>query len=175
MSFLTDKHKEQLDDFAKFVVKELGIKNPPTISIQNGRGTLKTTANYDYTKENKIIKVNAHKRALVDVMRSLAHELTHHKQFEQGRLKVQPPDIGGEIEDELKKYFDNLYSIDIDKKRNPSQIIDLCDKDFKKKIKFKPNLVCIFEVLEHTKDPKLAINNIYKILKKNEFYLGINP
>jgi hypothetical protein len=33
-------------------------------------------------------------------MRSLAHELTHHKQFENGRLKVQPPDIGGEIEDE---------------------------------------------------------------------------
>jgi len=33
-------------------------------------------------------------------MRSIAHEMVHHKQFEQGRLKVQPPDIGGEIEDE---------------------------------------------------------------------------
>lgn len=118
MSFLTDKHKEQLDDFAKFVVKELGIKNPPTISIQNGRGTLKTTANYDYTKENKIIKVNAHKRALVDVMRSLAHELTHHKQFEQGRLKVQPPDIGGEIEDEANAKAGQF--IKIFAKQNPS-------------------------------------------------------
>ena len=100
MSFLTDKGKEQLKDFALFVIKELGIEKAPTIAIQNGRKKLVTTANYDYTKENKIIKVNAHKRALVDVMRSLAHELTHHKQFEQGRLKVQPPDIGGEIEDE---------------------------------------------------------------------------
>jgi hypothetical protein len=100
MSFLTDKNKEQLNEFAKFVVKELGIENPPTISIQNGRGKLKTTANYDYTKENKIVKVNAHKRALVDVMRSLAHELTNHNQFEDCRLKVQPPDIGGPIEDE---------------------------------------------------------------------------
>ena len=118
MSFLTDKHKEQLDDFAKFVVKELGIKNPPTISIQNGRGTLKTTANYDYTKENKIIKVNAHKRALVDVLRSLAHELTHHKQFEQGRLKVQPPDIGGEIEDEANAKAGQF--IKIFAKQNPS-------------------------------------------------------
>jgi len=70
------------------------------IVLQNGRGKLKTTANYDYTKENKIIKVNAHKRALVDVMRSLAHELVHHKQFEDGRLDTPPPDIGGEIEDE---------------------------------------------------------------------------
>jgi len=100
MSFLTDKGKTQLKEFALFVIKELGIENAPTIAIQNGRGKLKTTANYDYNKENKIIKVNAHKRALVDVMRSLAHGLTHHKQFEDGRLKVQPPDIGGEIEDE---------------------------------------------------------------------------
>ena len=34
------------------------------------------------------------------MLRSIAHEMVHHKQFEQGRLKVQPPDIGGEIEDE---------------------------------------------------------------------------
>lgn len=100
MSFLSDKNKKQLKEFALFVIKELDIQKAPTIAIQNGRKSLVTTANYDYTKENKIIKVNAHKRALVDVMRSLAHELTHHKQFEQGRLKVQPPDIGGEIEDE---------------------------------------------------------------------------
>jgi hypothetical protein len=26
--------------------------------------------------------------------------MVHHKQFEQGRLEVKPPDIGGEIEDE---------------------------------------------------------------------------
>lgn len=101
MAFLDDKKKEQLKDFALFVIKELGIKSAPTIAIQNSRGELKTTANYDYTKENKIIKVNAHKRALVDVMRSLAHEMVHHKQFEQGRLNgPKPPDIGGEIEDE---------------------------------------------------------------------------
>ena len=51
-------------------------------------------------QKNKIIKVNAHKRALVDVMRSLAHELVHHKQWESGELEVKPPDIGGKIEDE---------------------------------------------------------------------------
>ena len=96
------------------MIKELGIKKSPTIVIQDGRGKLKTTANYDYTKENKIIKVNAHKRALVDVMRSLAHELTHHKQFEEGRLNgPKPPDIGGEIEDEANAkagQFIKMYS-----------------------------------------------------------------
>ena len=100
MSFLNDKKKKKLNEFVKFVKKELELDSVPTISIQNGRGELKTTANYDYTKENKIIKINGKNRALVDIMRSLAHELVHHKQFEQGRLKERPPDIGGEIEDE---------------------------------------------------------------------------
>jgi hypothetical protein len=46
-------------------------------------------------------------------MRSIAHELVHHKQYEQGRLKVQPPDIGGEIEDEANAkagQFIKMYS-----------------------------------------------------------------
>ena len=100
MSFLNDEKKEKLKEFAKYVVKQLEIKNAPTIAVQNGRGELKTTANYDYTKENKIVKVNAHKRALVDVMRSLAHELVHHKQFEDNKLHGNIPNIGGVIEDE---------------------------------------------------------------------------
>jgi len=100
MSFLDDNKKEKLNSFVKFVKEQLKLKTVPTISIQNHRNGLKTTANYDYTKENKIVKVCMKNRALVDVMRSIAHELVHHKQFEQGRLNVKPPDIGGEIEDE---------------------------------------------------------------------------
>ena len=41
----------------KFVKDKLELNSVPTISVQNGRKDLKTTANYDYTKENKIIKV----------------------------------------------------------------------------------------------------------------------
>ena len=100
MEFLSDEKKKLLHTFTKFVKEKLELESVPTIVIQNGNNGLKTTANYDYTKENKIIKVNAKNRALVDVMRSLAHEMTHHKQYEQGRLDVRPPDIGGEIEDE---------------------------------------------------------------------------
>ena len=100
MAFLSDEHKSKLDQFVKFVKKQLELKSVPTISVQGTRNGLKTTANYDYTKENKVVKVYGKNRALVDIMRSIAHELVHHKQFEQGRLKVQPPDIGGEIADE---------------------------------------------------------------------------
>lgn len=100
MGFLNDDKKQKLNNFIKFVKNELGIKNTPTIIVQNHRNGLKTTANYDYTKEEKIIKICGKNRALVDIMRSIAHELVHHKQFEDGRLEVRPPDIGGEIEDE---------------------------------------------------------------------------
>jgi hypothetical protein len=100
MGFLSDDKKEKLNEFVKFVKNELDLKEVPTIRIQNNRDGLRTTANYDYTKENKIVKVCSKNRALVDVMRSIAHELVHHKQFEQGRLEERPPDIGGEIEDE---------------------------------------------------------------------------
>jgi 50S ribosomal subunit-associated GTPase HflX len=97
---LSAEHKETMASFVKFVINELKIDSAPTIVVKNNRDGLKTTANYDYTKENKIIKVCRKNRALVDVLRSIAHELVHHKQFEDGRLEVRPPDIGGEIEDE---------------------------------------------------------------------------
>lgn len=100
MEFLDDRKKKLLNDFAKFAIKELKIKTPPTIAIQNGRGKLKTTAAYDYTKDDKVLKVNCKNRLIVDVLRSMAHELNHHKQWEDGRLKEKPPDIGGPIEDE---------------------------------------------------------------------------
>jgi hypothetical protein len=100
MAFLEDKQKEKLDKFVKFVKDQLELKQVPKIVIQNGRKDLKTTANYNYNLDDKVIKVNAKNRMLVDVMRSIAHEMVHHKQYEQGRLKVKPPDIGGEIEDE---------------------------------------------------------------------------
>jgi murein DD-endopeptidase MepM/ murein hydrolase activator NlpD len=97
---VNDKQKEKLNNFVKFVKKELGIKHPPTVAVLNEKGELKTTANYDYGKENKVIKINGRNRMMVDIMRSIAHEMTHHKQWEDGKLKVRPPDIGGPIEDE---------------------------------------------------------------------------
>ena len=70
---------------------------------------------------------------------------------------------GGELEAIIRDKFENIFSVDVDEKRNPDQVLDICDENFSKKIKIKPSLVCCFEVLEHTKDPCKAINNIYSI------------
>ena len=82
---------------------------------------------------------------------------------------------GGEIKNIIKKNFKNLFEIDIDSRRKPDQIIDLCNDRFSKIIKYKPNLVCIFEVLEHTTNPLKAVNNIYKIINKGDFVLASVP
>ena len=82
---------------------------------------------------------------------------------------------GGELESLIKKNFKNVFSIDIDENRNPNQKIDICDDNFASNMKTKPSLVCCFEVLEHTKDPKKAIRNIYSILKKGDYFLASTP
>ena len=114
MSFLEEKDKERIVEFVKFVKDELGLKLTPTTKLLNGRGDLKTTAHYNYSKPEKVIKVNAKNRHIVDVMRSIAHEMVHHRQFEQGRLDgPKPPDIGGDIEDEansLAGQFIKMFS-----------------------------------------------------------------
>lgn len=82
---------------------------------------------------------------------------------------------GGELEDLIKNSFQNIYSIDIDEKRNPNQLLDICDENFEKKIKINPSLVCCFEVLEHTKNPEKAIKNIFSIMSKNDYFLVSVP
>ena len=82
---------------------------------------------------------------------------------------------GGEIKNIIRKNFKKVFEIDIDSKRNPDQIIDLCNNRFSKIIRYKPNLVCIFEVLEHTTNPQKAVNNIYKIINKGDFVLASVP
>jgi hypothetical protein len=100
MEHLTEEKKELLDEFVEFVAEELSLMNIPKVIVQNGRGKLVTTASYNYQETPQVVRVNGKNRALVDIMRSVAHEMVHHKQYEEGRLKVKPKDIGGEIEDE---------------------------------------------------------------------------
>jgi hypothetical protein len=91
---------ELIQDFVNFIEGELNIKTPPKIILALTRDGLKTTASYNYSDETKKISVYIKDRAIVDVLRSIAHEMVHHQQYEKGKLKEKPADIGGEIEDE---------------------------------------------------------------------------
>jgi SAM-dependent methyltransferase len=82
---------------------------------------------------------------------------------------------GGDIENLITNNFEDIFSVDIDPKKNPNQVIDICEDHFSQNLKYKPNLVCCFEVLEHTTNPQKAVNNIYSILDKGDFCLVSVP
>ena len=83
---------------------------------------------------------------------------------------------GGEIEKSIKKYnFFNVKSIDIDHLRKPDQELDVCDYDFEKKLGHTVNCIVISEVIEHLKDPFLAIHNLKKVLEKDGFMIVTSP
>lgn len=98
LDHITDR-ADLLQDFVIFVCKDLQCM-PCPIDIVNGRegSGLKTTAQYD--PNNHHVMVNAKNRHFGDVLRSIAHELVHHKQNLNGELDAPVQDVGGDIEDE---------------------------------------------------------------------------
>lgn len=94
--------KEIVKEFGAFIVKKLAIKKPFKIQLTVNRDDLKTYAHYSPTEG--IVKVYLKGRSTADILRSIAHEMVHHQQNQNGKLKQDPknpiPDVGGEIEDE---------------------------------------------------------------------------
>ena len=95
----SNRKKLAIARFLQFVKKVFCIIKPFKVSLVTKRDdSLKTYAFYDPSSFD--IKVYVANRGLADILRSMAHELVHHKQKEQGRLERPIQDIGGEIEDE---------------------------------------------------------------------------
>jgi GTPase SAR1 family protein len=96
-----DQEKKYLTNkFINFCIDELKIEGSfkAKLVAEREKYGIKTTA--FYLEKNKILIVYAKGRMLGDVMRSIAHELTHKRQYEEDRVKHPVQDVGGEIEDE---------------------------------------------------------------------------
>lgn len=91
---------EIVGDFLDFCQDSLGYETPASVELVTDRDKLVTLASYNLNDNS--VRVYSKNRALADVLRSIAHELVHHKQLEDGRIDVNnpPQDVGGEIEDE---------------------------------------------------------------------------
>jgi len=97
--------KEETDlravaDFVNFAKEFLGVTDDIKIELAFERTPdLKTTAYYN---TNGHLVVYAKDRAIVDICRSIAHELVHHKQNLEGRLvnTVKDGEDGSPIENE---------------------------------------------------------------------------
>jgi len=95
-----DVDVKAISDFVNFTKDLLGIDDDVKIALAYERTPdLKTTAYYNL---NDLVKVYVKDRALVDVFRSIAHELVHHKQRLNGTIKnvAEDGDDGSDIENE---------------------------------------------------------------------------
>lgn len=92
-SFLIE---EKLDDFVNFASDHLKIQEKPKIILVQVRDNDMTTANYN--PNSKEMKIYSKNRAFFDVARSIAHELVHHMQLENG--KELNGDTGSDCENE---------------------------------------------------------------------------
>jgi len=91
---------EIVGDFLDFCQDSLGYETPASVELVTDRDKLVTLASYNLNDNS--VRVYSKNRALADILRSIAHELVHHKQLEDGRIDINnpPQDVGGEIEDE---------------------------------------------------------------------------
>jgi hypothetical protein len=98
-------------DFIKYCVITLGIKESVIINLRNGKDpNLQTLASYSYGPDGDEIYIRAGKRHIVDIMRSVAHELIHKKQKEQGQLNDNSGKTGSPQENEAIRTFRALQA-----------------------------------------------------------------
>ena len=97
-----DKHKQILKKFIAFAIKELNIQKPPsglTLSKDNTKAKTRHTFG-TFNPENDKIWLYIGNRNIADSLRTLAHELVHRKQAEDGRIDYTSGKTGSEIENE---------------------------------------------------------------------------
>jgi hypothetical protein len=86
--------------FVKYCVKHLGIKKLPKIRLVKEIGTSDHPTFGLFDPNTNSISVAYQDRHIMDVLRTLAHELVHHKQREENRIKPGDGETGSDIENE---------------------------------------------------------------------------
>jgi hypothetical protein len=112
---------DQLTDyfraFLKLCQKELKLEHLPKIVwITDNSHTRQHHSFGSFNNQNHEIKVELNNRHILDVMRTLAHELVHYRQFLDGRIKPDSGETGSEIENEahavagvIMRHFDRRF------------------------------------------------------------------
>ena len=73
-----------LQEFAKWAIERIGIDNPPQITFGTDVDDVRQRRTFGSTTSNGDIWVHINNRNTADIMRTLMHELVHHKQFLDG-------------------------------------------------------------------------------------------
>ena len=99
---LNESETATIGEFIKYAIKNLGIQNPPrNLSLSYDTNKAKEMRSFGYFSPNdNKIWVYCANRNMADILRTLAHELVHRKQDEDGRISYESGKTGSEIENE---------------------------------------------------------------------------
>jgi hypothetical protein len=100
-----------VDDFIEFGKKELSLGDGFRVNLTDNGDDIETLANYDMIDGE--INVLTRDRATPDIIRSIAHEMVHHKQNERGDLRGNPEEgeDGSPWEDEANAKAGELLRV----------------------------------------------------------------
>jgi len=99
---MTPKEKIAIiKDFVEFCENEINIEELPKIKFILDNKWAKHLHSFGrYRNEKRDVTVYMGKRNLADTLRTLAHELVHHRQNELGKLDMNSGETGSNIENE---------------------------------------------------------------------------
>ena len=153
------------EKFMSYACQELQIKNPPTFEVRYEFGEEQPSFGA-YVPSKHHIFINPSNRNMVDILRTLAHELVHAKQNELGLLTPESGETGSEHENDANsiagilmrdygKQNPNIYNIGVLKEQvtKTSIICDKCGWSWKKKDGGKDLYTC--HKCGHDNTPKL--------------------
>lgn len=80
----TENRQHDFENFVRWAAEKLSIENLPQIKYSNDKDVVDKNRSFGSTKPSGEIWVHAGDRSLADVLRTLCHELVHHRQFEKG-------------------------------------------------------------------------------------------
>ena len=90
-----------LADFINFCKNSIGIEKLPKIQFIKDNGWVKQNRTFgQYRNDSRSLVVYIGNRNLADICRTLAHELTHHKQNEMNLLGPESGETGSPIENQ---------------------------------------------------------------------------
>jgi hypothetical protein len=90
-----------IEDFILYCKDRLDIQQLPSIQFTNDRDwALERRSFGQYNPGNKTLEIYTGNRNMADVLRTLVHELVHHRQNEMGKIKLNSGETGSDIENE---------------------------------------------------------------------------
>ena len=95
------KRQEVINEFVDFVKNKIELEDAPEIQLSYDEKEAQDMKSFGkYTPHTNELLVVAANRNLADILRTIAHELVHHKQGLEGRIEANSNETGSNIENE---------------------------------------------------------------------------